>query len=70
MDWSNDVHMLYRIILKLGGKIQTVEDHGDNTYSVHIDWPITHYDMNDFYEPEPEPIISIIPYTVYLGPRE
>ena len=40
MDWSNDIHCLYRIILKLGGRIESVENHGDNMYTVNLIYPI------------------------------
>lgn len=40
MDWSNDVHYLYYVILKRGGRIDSVEDHGDNTYTVHLTYSI------------------------------
>jgi len=43
MDWDNNVHMLYRIILKLGGSVKEVVNNKDGTYTVTMSYPLRGY---------------------------
>lgn len=40
MERTNDLPFLYRAILKAGAVIDGVEYRGDNTYTVHLTYPI------------------------------
>ncbi len=47
---NSDILYMYRILLKLGGSIEKVEKHKNNTYIVHIKWPCHgYYDGAGFY---------------------
>lgn len=65
MDWSNDVHCLYRIMLKLHGRIESVEDHKDNTYTVALLYPRRRYISST-----QEEIYEETCWTIKLTPRE
>ncbi|KKM61016.1 hypothetical protein LCGC14_1536010 [marine sediment metagenome] len=64
MDWTNDVHCLYRIMLDLGGRIDSVEDHGDNTYTVHLT-----YTIGGFIPNFVKYTCDGIPWTIELKPK-